>query len=811
MKNYWIILLHIFAIGGIKHSHGQAFNFSLEGNPVDITNWELGNLSSVDNDEVVLTQPTGDQNGYIYYQTPQNLASCSEFTVEFDFRITQSSSSTADGIAFFYITNPPSGFITGGGIGLPTNPEGLIVVLDTYDNDGNNNNPLVSLRNMPGNVNYNEGNTANMIIPDVGYQNFIADGNWHQCVIHYEFGEITVSFDGQAPIMVGNTTLNLNGYFGFSSSTGGSWARHAIKNVHIYGASEPEKPEDATFVYCKGDEVEGPLDIEGENLQWFTQPTGGTPLASAPTPNTDIPGTYTYYLAETVPHCDIESDRAIIEIIVHDKAPDPIINTPIYCSGQPSNAVPLVVNNANFQWYADENKEQPINPNINTTIAGSTTLYVENISPNGCASDLKEVVIPIHQSPILNYVYDQIYGCDLKDSILIQNSSEHVNVYNWFVNDTLVSNEANPALLILYPDEHQLKLIGENEFCTDSLITTIETGHIFEVDFLADPPYFCEGEMVLLENISESDKAMSAKWFIDGEEFSTDWDLETQYPYTKIYEIELVVTNEIGCEKSVMKEIEIDPKMAKMFDIKDTAICMGDYIELHTTKENFNGLVEVNVQWGDGATWNLTEYQNIQHAYVQPGQYTIEITSHFRACPASSEAYQVSIVEVPVVKFLTQGEICLQGEAIHLENLVPYNANYKYLWSNGDETPHTTILTPGEYSLQVFNEFCVGKESITIDSDCFVRMPNAFSPNGDGDNDYFFPRQALSKGLVAFEMEIYNRWGQKIFESNNINGRGWDGKFNNTDQPQGVYVYRIVAKFKNGREEEYHGNVTLIR
>jgi gliding motility-associated-like protein len=78
-------------------------------------------------------------------------------------------------------------------------------------------------------------------------------------------------------------------------------------------------------------------------------------------------------------------------------------------------------------------------------------------------------------------------------------------------------------------------------------------------------------------------------------------------------------------------------------------------------------------------------------------------------------------------------------------------------------------------------------------------------------NDYFFPRQFLSSGVIAFKMAVYNRWGQKIYETDNINGRGWDGKFNSKDQPEGVYVYIIDVTMKNYRQEHYTGNVTLLR
>ena len=60
-------------------------------------------------------------------------------------------------------------------------------------------------------------------------------------------------------------------------------------------------------------------------------------------------------------------------------------------------------------------------------------------------------------------------------------------------------------------------------------------------------------------------------------------------------------------------------------------------------------------------------------------------------------------------------------------------------------------------------------------------------------------------------MSIYNRWGQLIFETSSMTGRGWDGKFNDKEQPQAAYVYMITATFEDGRTEKYKGSVTLIR
>ena len=78
-------------------------------------------------------------------------------------------------------------------------------------------------------------------------------------------------------------------------------------------------------------------------------------------------------------------------------------------------------------------------------------------------------------------------------------------------------------------------------------------------------------------------------------------------------------------------------------------------------------------------------------------------------------------------------------------------------------------------------------------------------------NDYFNPRDYFQKGLSTFGMTIYNRWGQVIFETKSLEGRGWDGAFNGTPQPEGVYVYVIDATFADGQKVHKVGNLTLIK
>src|SRR5690606_25626378 len=168
----------------------------------------------------------------------------------------------------------------------------------------------------------------------------------------------------------------------------------------------------------------------------------------------------------------------------------------------------------------------------------------------------------------------------------------------------------------------------------------------------------------------------------------------------------------------------------------------------------------------------------------------------------------------PLVDLGPDTTICLDGMPVYLQNLKPApSADHHYIWNTGDTSDILKIVQPGVYSLKVVTEpvQCTTLDEVEIKKDCYVDIPNAFTPNGDGENDYFFPRSLLTKSVTNFRMEVFNRWGQMVFQTERIDGRGWDGRFNNIDQGQGVYIYRIEVAYTNDRSEHYEGNVTLLR
>ena len=134
------------------------------------------------------------------------------------------------------------------------------------------------------------------------------------------------------------------------------------------------------------------------------------------------------------------------------------------------------------------------------------------------------------------------------------------------------------------------------------------------------------------------------------------------------------------------------------------------------------------------------------------------------------------------------------------------NANIANPIAQPEETTTYNVLISNE-------EGCITERDIEIfvkNLDCdypFVFVPSAFSPNGDGENDEF-----LVRGVNIEEMNlvIFNRWGQKVFETND-QSEGWRGTFKNELLAPDVYGYYLTVKCFNGEENFKKGNVSLLR
>jgi len=137
---------------------------------------------------------------------------------------------------------------------------------------------------------------------------------------------------------------------------------------------------------------------------------------------------------------------------------------------------------------------------------------------------------------------------------------------------------------------------------------------------------------------------------------------------------------------------------------------------------------------------------------------------------------------------------------------------YTYYWNNGDNTEDINMLTGGDYLVEVTdNHGCFISKSVFVDVTFRIFAPTGFSPNNDGYNDVFELR-GLGTDLKEFELTIFNRWGEIVFETNDFT-IPWNGTLYNTGNtlPMDVYTWQSQITFLGGQIHMDKGNVTLIR
>lgn len=244
------IYLSIICLALCYTSFSQSFTDTLSGDPINTTGWIYDTTTCMINGSAFeLTTQTYNEAGYIYYAIPQTLTDTSRFTVDFDFQIiTSPGNFPGDGMSFWCTNNIQSFAPAGDDLGIPLYVDGLLLVLDTYDNDNNGNNPLEALFGYDGTTEfYTEGLSTGSLGSLVADQHFIVDGSWHHCKLTYDTGNINVYFnDSTTPSITANYPLSGSKYFGFSASTGGYSSIHNIGHVVITNNTDTTSTIDTT-------------------------------------------------------------------------------------------------------------------------------------------------------------------------------------------------------------------------------------------------------------------------------------------------------------------------------------------------------------------------------------------------------------------------------------------------------------------------------------------------------------------------------------------------------------------------------------
>ncbi len=196
------------------------------------------------------------------------------------------------------------------------------------------------------------------------------------------------------------------------------------------------------------------------------------------------------------------------------------------------------------------------------------------------------------------------------------------------------------------------------------------------------------------------------------------------------------------------------------------------------------------------------------HNYNISGNY-MDTLSNYQGCDSIITTHLL-VVPIPIVSLGNDTILCLRQSLI----LDATNQYSSYLWQDNSTNPVFTADQQGIYWVSVsVNSNCIVSDTINISvEDCQnpgIFIPNSFTPNGDGLNDVFYIKTIAQ--FSKFNLFIYNRWGQLIFETDNAD-IGWDGTFNGKPVQMDVYNYKIEAFDKESKGKKvYSGRVTVVK
>lgn len=226
--------------------------------------------------------------------------------------------------------------------------------------------------------------------------------------------------------------------------------------------------------------------------------------------------------------------------------------------------------------------------------------------------------------------------------------------------------------------------------------------------------------------------------------------------------------------------------------------------------------------FGDGST--VQDVISPTHLYDVPGVYDVkvEITSPLGCYIADEFTNLIRVVPTPVAAFACDPDSALSNfnNTVHFidqsQGAAHWNWQFGKSGTSLEQSPTYTFLDTGKVTIRLIVTHEAGcKDSISKELDIRPEvtwyMPNAFTPNGDGQNDEFFGKGYLN-GISGFKMSIWNRWGELVFETTDPNAT-WNGRKRNTEglSPEGVYVYLVSFTGPRGEPYEYRGFATIVR
>ncbi len=479
-----------------------------------------------------------------------------------------------------------------------------------------------------------------------------------------------------------------------------------------------------------------------------------------------------------------------------------------------------------YLWWnsSDTSSTKTVNPSVNTTY------IVEVKNSQGC-TDTAMATVVLYPSPIADFNPD---GACLNQAITFNDLSAFsggiINGWSWdFGDGTAQVFIQNPVHLYANLGTYLVTLIVTTAGgCVDTISKNIVVHPLPQALFTAGKG--CKGSIVPFTDqstTSGSDALLLWSWdFGDGSPLNNNHNTFHQYNNVGSFTTHLLVISNFGCRDSTTQVVVINPPLVGNFTASDTVGCSPLCVNFQNQFIIPAGS-HASYLWdfGDGSPFDLSS--NPKHCFInnslslsQTFSVSLTVTPDTGCVTTVSKTNYITVVPSPIADFTVDpSTTSILFPIISFTNLS--SGENAWNWNFGDLSlssiinppPHTYADT-GTYNvtLIVSNQFSCSDTAvrpISIEADWSFYIPSSFTPNGNGINDKF---QGYGFGIIEYEMLIFDRWGNKVYQTADYN-LPWDGMVNHSKETEisEVYVYQFNIKNVKRQKHSYRGIVTLVR
>lgn len=471
-------------------------------------------------------------------------------------------------------------------------------------------------------------------------------------------------------------------------------------------------------------------------------------------------------------------------------------------------------------WQWDFGDGSPLdstqNPSHTYVVSGTYTVTLTVWASSGCVS-VSTQTITVNPLPVA--AFSATVSCANQVTNFTDNTPPAIAQWQWDFGDLTSSAQQNPTHQYAAAGNYNVELIVTTAGgCSDTITNPIVVYPQPVAQFTTDT--VCYGDTTKITNTSFSAQGNIVSTFWDFGDGNTSTlpvsDHEFQM-YNDSFMVTLIVTTQYGCIDTVQQLVVLHPVPAMQFAPAATSGCEDFTVTFNETSQ-LNGSSVVNWLWdfGDG---NFTYTQNPTHTYNDPGSFypSLVITTSDGCTFTDTMNFPIVVYPKPVSDFTyaPQPVTIIQPDVVFTD-LSSGAMYWEYDFGDFDgsiqQNPTHTYSDTGHYTVQqiVINQFGCADTSdqvVPILAEFTYYIPNAFTPNGNGNNEFFIGQ---GEGIREFTMYIFDRWGNLMYETHNQH-QGWDGTSGGTPCQQDAYVYRIIIRDVLGEEHKYMGHVSLIR